>query len=84
MTNEAWIKKAADDLVKRNKVQEDKLRNPIIHDAKVVYFEIQPGLNVMMVLDSETGERLDCHFGPNRFLKQGPGQISETAERPSL
>lgn len=84
MTSETWIKKAADYLVTRNKVQEDKLQNPIIHDAKEVYFEIEPGLNVMMVLDSETGERLDCHFGPNRFLKQGPGPTSGTRERSCL
>ena len=84
MTNEEWIKKAADRLVTRNKVKEDKLRNPIIQDAKVVYFEIEPDSNVMMVLDSQTGEQLFAQFGPERFLKQGPSRTSRATEGPHL
>jgi len=84
MTSEAWIKKATDYLVTRNKVHEDRLRNPIIHDAKIIYFEIGQDLNVMMALDSQTGERLFVQFGPDRFLKQGPSQTSEVMDRASL
>jgi hypothetical protein len=80
MTNEAFIEKATDYLVMRNKIQEDQLRNPTISDTKVVCFEIEPGSNVMMVLDSQTGERLFAQFGPDRFLKQGHTRASGKVE----
>lgn len=76
MTNEEFIRKAIEYLETHNKVAEDKLEKPLIHDAKVIYFKIRFGLYVMMTLDSQTGERLDTHFGPNPFLKQGPPEVS--------
>lgn len=72
MTNDQFIKKAVEHLKTHNKIGEDKLENPLIHDAKAVYFKIHPDSYVMMVLDSQTGEQLNANFGPNPFLKQVP------------
>ena len=72
MTNNQFVKKAIEQLKTHNKIEEDKLESPLIHDAKVVYFKIRPSNYVMMVFDSRTGEQLNASFGPNPFLKQGP------------
>jgi hypothetical protein len=71
MTNAEYIQKAIESLKKENKLEVSKLERPHIHDAKVVYFKIQPDSYTMLVLDSQTGEMLDTVFGPNPFLKQG-------------
>lgn len=72
MTNEQFIEKAVKHLITRNKVEEEDIERPIVHDTKAVYFKIRPDVYGMMTFDSQTGEQIMANFGVDPFLKQGP------------
>ena len=57
MTNEL-IENAVKHLVTHNKVEEEDIERPIIHDTKTVYFKIHSDAYGMMTFDSQTGERI--------------------------
>ena len=70
VTHEELIQIAIGRLAARNKVAQDKLADPQVRDAAVVYFKIRPHSNCMLVLDSQTGEQITAHFGPDPFLQK--------------
>lgn len=69
MRNDQLVKIAAEHLAAHS-ISREKLTSPLIQDAKVVYFDLEPDSRVMMVLDSKTGEPLSATFGPESFLKR--------------
>lgn len=68
MSHEELIQTAIKQLKENNKLQEHMLESPRVRDAAVVYFKIRPDSNVMLVLDSQTGEGITAHFSPDPFL----------------
>jgi hypothetical protein len=70
MTHDALTQQAIGQLVAQNKVGKDKLENPQVRDATVIYFKIRPDSNVRMVYDSHSGDQISADFSDQMFLKE--------------
>jgi hypothetical protein len=69
MTHDELIRRAIEQL-KENKVTSAMLESPHVRDAAVVYFKIRPDSNCMLVLDSQTGEKIVGYFSNEPFIPE--------------
>ena len=69
MTRDELIQRAMEQL-KGNNVTCGMLADPQVRDAAVVYFKIRPHSNCMLILDSQTGDRISGHFTTNPLLRE--------------
>ncbi len=71
MTHEELVQKAIEQLKENNKIPSNVLESPHVRDAAVVYFKFRRSdTNCMLVLDSQTGELITAHFGPEPLLRE--------------